>query len=701
MISGNVATGTTPSGVTVTATVTAPAEFVVADTGSLLIEGTNQPSYIPTVTSALWVQVPGGTTCTQCGSITYQFSSPVSSPTPDVGDIGAGEGVSGGSWFEFLDHPISLASGTFGLDSAASEMPNTAIQNDGTAIGFTDPTAIVGAPYPNEGASCGDFGCGAVDITTSTPTITSETFNFGYDGIGTDLLDYWSMLLGATPAALTTVDLSVTKTASSSTWLPGQPLSYQVLVSNSGSDTASGVTVSDPLPAALQDGGFTWTCGATSGSSCAAFGSGDINDAVNIAPGGTLTYTVTGTVPGTASGAFGNTATVTPAAGVTDPGCSPSCSSTAIVSPAAVNAALTITKIATASTGDSAPLTLGESVAYSYYVTNTGNVALTSVGVSDLTGGPVTCPTAPLAPGQSETCVANQATIVTQGEVNAGQLVDTATASGTEPNGTTITSAPSTVTLPSNPAPQVKIQKAGTVSPVKDQASAKVGDKIGYTYVVTNVGNVDLTSVSVSDPTIGTVACPTPAAPGLAPGSSETCAATATHTVTQAEVDAGSVTDTATATGTDAAGTTSPVSDPSTATIATQADAPQVALKKTAVVAPKTDQAHALVGDKISYRYKVANIGNVDLKSVSVSDPSIGRVICPKAASSGLVPGRFVTCHSARSVTVTQKDLNAGGVVDVATATGIDTRGQKSPASNQSKATVLVEGAVPPETPAA
>ena len=63
--------------------------------------------------------------------------------------------------------------------------------------------------------------------------------------------------------------------------------------------------------------------------------------------------------------------------------------------------------------------------------------------------------------------------------------------------------------------------------------------------------------------------CPVPAAPGLAPGASETCTGNTPHTVTQADVVAGHVSDTATATGTDAAGQTSPPSGSSTATVET------------------------------------------------------------------------------------------------------------------------------------
>jgi hypothetical protein len=104
----------------------------------------------------------------------------------------------------------------------------------------------------------------------------------------------------------------------------------------------------------------------------------------------------------------------------------------------------------------------------------------------------------------------------------------------------------------------VTLSKTPTVSPTTDQNHVKVGDTIRYTFTVTNIGGTDLTKIAVSDPTLGAVECPTPAAPGLAPGQSEKCTSSATHTVTQADLNGGHVDNTATASGTDPAGQSSP-----------------------------------------------------------------------------------------------------------------------------------------------
>src|SRR5207302_853278 len=72
-----------------------------------------------------------------------------------------------------------------------------------------------------------------------------------------------------------------------------------------------------------------------------------------------------------------------------------------------------------------------------------------------------------------------------------------------------------------------------------------VGDTIAYSYVVKNTGNVTLAGpFTVSDNKATVVTCP--ATTSLAPNASITC--TATYTITQADLDAGSVTNKATAT---------------------------------------------------------------------------------------------------------------------------------------------------------
>lgn len=135
------------------------------------------------------------------------------------------------------------------------------------------------------------------------------------------------------------VGLTVAKSVAPDPYVPGRRLAYTVTVSNSGPSDAFGARVNDPLPAGLAGHGFTWTCTATTGSSCAPSGSGAIKDVVTIAVGGHLTYTVTGTVPLGTRGTLTETATVTPSSADTDQGCHPHCSATALDTTATAPAA--------------------------------------------------------------------------------------------------------------------------------------------------------------------------------------------------------------------------------------------------------------------------------------------------------------------------------------------------------------------------
>ena len=331
----------------------------------------------------------------------------------------------------------------------------------------------------------------------------------------------------------------------------------------------------------------------------------------------------------------------------------------------------------------------GDTIAFTFTVTNTGVLPLSNISVSDPTAGSITCPDPTLATGDSETCTADTVYTVTAADEAAGSVTNTATASGVPPGTTLPTSSPpsSTETPTESPQPLVSIIKTGVASDGFG-SPLRVGETISYTYLVTNIGNVVLTSVAVDDPTLGPVTCPTPAPPGLGIGQSVTCTADGVYVVTAADVARGSVTDTATATGEGGTGGTSPPSDPSTEIVKTEPPAPEVAISKLAVVSPAADQDAAELGDTVQYTYLVTNIGNVNLTSVAVDDPAIGSVTCPTPAPPGLAPGSSVTCTADTPHTVTQDDLDAGEVTDTATATGVGEAGGTSPRSDPATVTI-------------
>ncbi len=71
-----------------------------------------------------------------------------------------------------------------------------------------------------------------------------------------------------------------------------------------------------PLPPGVTSA--TWTSSITGGASATSAGSGAISDTVNVPVGASITYTVVAKIPVTETGSLTTTATVTPAAGVTD-----------------------------------------------------------------------------------------------------------------------------------------------------------------------------------------------------------------------------------------------------------------------------------------------------------------------------------------------------------------------------------------------
>ena len=232
-------------------------------------------------------------------------------------------------------------------------------------------------------------------------------------------------------------------------------------------------------------------------------------------------------------------------------------------------------------------------IPYSYLVTNTDQSTLTGVGVNDNKVANVSCPSSTLAAGASETCTGTYT--VTQADVDAGSVTNTATASGTDPSSATWTSLPSSVTvLASNATSNIGLVKSTTST-----GYSNAGDTIPYSYAVTNTGTTTLSGVGVSDNKIASVSCPDST---LAPGASETC--TATYAVIQADVTAGSVTNIA------SAHATNPHSVTVTSANSSVTVSKTIASSSIGLVKSTTSTGYRAAGDTIPYSYAVTNTGN-------------------------------------------------------------------------------------------
>ena len=143
------------------------------------------------------------------------------------------------------------------------------------------------------------------------------------------------------------------------------------------------------------------------------------------------------------------------------------------------------------------------------------------------------------------TCTATTPYTISQPDVDAGHVDNTATATAKDPGGAPVTSAPTSVTTPVVAVSALSLVKQASLFDVNGDGVPGVGDTISWTFQVTNSGSTTLSSLAVDDPIAGSVTCPVTT---LAPGAATTCTAVAPHVVTQSDVDAGDVTNTATAT---------------------------------------------------------------------------------------------------------------------------------------------------------
>ncbi|MCJ8520991.1 DUF7507 domain-containing protein [Pseudorhizobium tarimense] len=447
----------------------------------------------------------------------------------------------------------------------------------------------------------------------------------------------------------------------------GETISYSFLVENTGTAPLTDVTVNDPL---LANAGVALDQGPQT-----------------LAPGATFTFTATYT-PTQAdidAGSVTNTAT-----GTGTPPSGPPIDSPpdTVIVPPATTPGMTIEKTGTLNDLNGNDLIdLGETISYSFLVENTGAVTLTGVTVNDpllanagvaLDQGPQT-----LAPGTAFTFTA--AYTPTQADIDAGSVTNTATGTGTPPSGPPIDSPPDTVVVPPATTPDMTIQKTGTLNDLNGNDLIDLGETISYEFLVINTGSVTLTNVSVDDALVAVDQGPQT----LAPGGSYIF--TATYTPTQADIDAGSVTNTATGTGTPPSGP--PIDSPPDTVIVPPATTPDMTIQKTGTLNDLNGNNLIDLGETISYSFLVENTGAVTLTGVTVNDPLLANAgVALDQGPQTLAPAATFTFTA--TYTPTQADIDAGSVTNTATGTGTPPSG---PPIDSPPDTVIVPPATTPD----
>lgn len=347
-------------------------------------------------------------------------------------------------------------------------------------------------------------------------------------------------------------DLEMTKTTTTPFVFSGDTAEYTLGIRNLGPSLSSGSIVSDVLPAALVNP-------TTSTPGCAFVGSTLTCSIGPLNVGESIQISYSADVAVTSGNQIDNTATVTGnerdqnLANNSDSVSLANCTNDPLQPACSPAPSLSLLKSASPSVVTAA----GESVTYSFLVTNTGNLTMNDIGISEtaFSGAnavpAVGCPVTVLAPLESTTCTATY--VMSQADIDAGALTNSATAHGTPPGlATAIDSLPSSAGVTVNQNPGLDLEKSASVLQLN-----QAGQTVTYSFLITNTGNVTLTNVRVVEESfngsgaIGPVACPGVAS--FAPNATLTCSAT--YRATSSDMTSDALVNTATARATMISGT--------------------------------------------------------------------------------------------------------------------------------------------------
>ena len=244
---------------------------------------------------------------------------------------------------------------------------------------------------------------------------------------------------------------------------------------------------------------------------------------------------------------------------------------------------------------------VGDTIDYTFTVTNIGEALVTGVGVVDPMIGAVTCPATELAAGKSMVCASDAGHVITAADVKSGQVTNSSVAVGAPncpaapsalrrtalaaamaagcPTVVQVKSNTGTVVTPIISESELSISKKGTWNDSNNDKAAEAGETVSWVITVSNPGRSTIVGLKIDDPTAGKATCPSAT---LAPGTDMICTVP-DHVISSADVAAGHVGNVAFATGRGPAG---PVVSPTvTATVDLPAPPAVVTLPNTGVPA--------------------------------------------------------------------------------------------------------------------
>ncbi|MBO9625975.1 MAG: DUF11 domain-containing protein, partial [Microbacterium sp.] len=441
----------------------------------------------------------------------------------------------------------------------------------------------------------------------------------------------------------------------------GEEISYTFAVTNTGTTTLTNAKITDPML------GGAVTCAAL--------------DGVALAPGQTVTCAP---VPYTLKqsdidgGVVRNTATVNadaPVGTVTDK----ASASADIVQTAGID--LVKTAGAVEDTNGDGRIGAGDTVRYSFVVTNTGTTTLSAMTVSDgmLSINPL-CAIVTLAPGASATC-AEVPYRLTQDDIENQRVHNTARVIGTSPLGEVTDDGSADVLLRGTSA--VELTKTpGTPVDANRDGMIGAGDTVGYSFTIRNSGTSVLRDIVLDDALLGgAIDCAALDGLELQPGDEVTCGPI-DYVLTQADIDRGTRHNTATV---NAQSNVGPADATAEADVTVTGTDRLSLLKSAAAIVDANGNGRTDAGDTIAYTFTVTNTGTTTLTGISVSDPRLtGDIVCD---ATELAPGSSTVCHGEPAV-LTQAEIDAGEIVNTATATGTGT-GEDPPTTDDTVTTPI------------
>ncbi|HEX9299870.1 MAG TPA: DUF11 domain-containing protein, partial [Actinomycetota bacterium] len=322
-------------------------------------------------------------------TITVNCPALVITKTADQGTVTAGDGI--GFTIEVTNNGAGTAHGVTVTDTLPTNggldwSIDAANSDAGCSITSGVLTCDFGDLGSNESrsvhiiSSTTAASCGVVDNTAGVTTTN--------DG-------------GDTASATITVDcpdVFVTKTADAPLVEGGDAIGFLITVGNNGPGTAAGVSLTDTLPT---NGGLQWSIDLIDGQAQGAQPPCSIDAGVltcdfgSLAEGASHTVHITSPTDGTSCGVVNNTAIV---AALNEPGTAGfTANDQASASLTVICPAITIVKTVNPVSGNP-----GDTVTYTYVVTNTGDTTLFNVSVDDDVIGHIG-DIAKLEPGQSVT----------------------------------------------------------------------------------------------------------------------------------------------------------------------------------------------------------------------------------------------------------------------------------------------------------